>query len=133
MSLNARLLRAPCLEIGRQPKLRLHGLDCRAPASYRLAHRADRRFCREPGGPSERVRRTTTVQPPALGNSTDCPFCPGHESQTPPAVYSREDRDGPLASASRAEYVSGVVTLPNGEELGAADYGGRYDSRRGRP
>jgi UDPglucose--hexose-1-phosphate uridylyltransferase len=50
-------------------------------------------------------------------DSTDCPFCPSHESQTPPAVYSREDEAGHW----RVRVVPNmfpVVTPPIGQDLG---------------
>jgi len=69
-------------------------------------HRADRpnEFAANGGGAS-------------VDQSADCPFCPNHESQTPPAVYSREDEAGQW----RVRVVPNmfpVVTLPNGQELG---------------
>ena len=61
--------------------------------SNRLAHRTDRRLCRASSRSSERIcgERWWGV---ARTNRADCPFCPGHESQTPPAVDSREDEAG---------------------------------------
>jgi UDPglucose--hexose-1-phosphate uridylyltransferase len=72
-------------------------------------HRADR--------PNEFAADAGAAGSP--GQSTDCPFCPSHESQTPPAVYSREDEAGHW-QIRVVPNMFPVVSLPNANGVGAA-------------